>query len=218
VFERVELRVRDFEASRRFYATVLGALPLGPTQRDADGRALAWGDFALAPARDGEPATRGLHLGFSAPSHEAVDAFWQAGLRAGHREDGPPGLRPQYVADYYGAFLLDPDGNSAEAVHHGGVRGDGTVDHLWIRVADLAAARSWYAALAPAAGWHVRDSDETRVRVEGPGPAGSFALVADGQPPTAAAHLAVVASDPARAETYRDPDGNRVELLAPPPR
>ena len=60
--------------------------------------------------------TRGLHVGFRAPSREAVDAFWQAGIDAGYRDDGAPGPRTAYGPDYYGGFLLDPDGNSAEAV------------------------------------------------------------------------------------------------------
>src|SRR3954447_9929596 len=196
MFERVELRAGDLAASRRFYTTVLGALPIAPTERDADGRGIGWRGLALEQADAQHPPTRHLHIGFAAPSREAVDAFWEAGLRAGHPNDGPPGLRPQYVHDYYGAFLLDPDGNSAEAVHFGEMRRDGAVDHLWIRVADLAAARAWYAALAPAAGWSVRDLDAPRAHVERPGAGGSFALVADGQPPTEHAHLAVAAADP----------------------
>jgi hypothetical protein len=61
--------------------------------------------------------TRGLHVGFRAPSREAVDAFWQAGIDTGYRDVGAPGRRTVYGPDYYGGFLLDPDGNSAEAVH-----------------------------------------------------------------------------------------------------
>lgn len=214
VFARVELRVADLAASRRFYETVLGALPAGAVRREDGGGAIAWGDFALAPVRDGETPTRNLHVGFAAPSREAVDAFWEAGIRAGARDDGPPGLRPQYTAEYYGGFLRDPDGNSAEAVHFEAVREDGVVDHVWIRVADLAAAREWYGALAPAAGWRLRDAGPARVQVETARPTGSFALVADGLP-TATACFAIPAADPALAGLYRDPDGNRVELCAP---
>jgi catechol 2,3-dioxygenase-like lactoylglutathione lyase family enzyme len=87
-----------------------------------------------------------------------LGAFWRAGVDAGYRDDGSPGPRPQYTADYYGAFLLDPDGNSAEAVHHGGLRRGGTIDHLWVRVADVAAARRSYEAVAARAG----------LRLEGP--------------------------------------------------
>jgi hypothetical protein len=59
--------------------------------------------------------TRGLHVGFRAPSREAVDAFWQAGIDAGYRDDGAPGPRPVCGPDHHGG-LLDPDGNCAEAV------------------------------------------------------------------------------------------------------
>ena len=84
----------------------------------------AWNDFSLAPASAERPVTRRLHIGFAAPSRAHVDEFWKAGTAAGYRDDGAPGLRPQYSDDYYGAFLLDPDGNSAEAVHHGSLRGE----------------------------------------------------------------------------------------------
>jgi hypothetical protein len=143
-----------------------------------------------------------------------VDAFWQAGVRAGYRDDGRPGLRSQYLTDYYGGFVLDPDGNSVEAVHHAGVRRDGIVDHLWIRVADLGAAHAWYAARASAAGWRTRVADATRVQVEPVTGRGTFALVADDRPATRHAHLAVSAAGLSVAMGERDLDGNRVELLA----
>ena len=99
------------------------------------------------------PVTRGLHVGFGAPSREAVDAFWRAGVEAGYRDDGPPGPRPEYGPDYYAAFLLDPDGNSAEAVRHARVAAGVVVDHLWIRTADLAASAAFYDAIAHHAGF-----------------------------------------------------------------
>jgi len=75
--------------------------------------------------------TRGLHVGFRARDRAQVDAFWQAGIDAGYRDDGAPGPRTHYGSTYYGGFLLDPDGNSVEAVH--GDRQDavpaGRVDH-----------------------------------------------------------------------------------------
>ena len=213
MFAQVEIRAADLAVSRRFYTTVLGAVPIAPTERDADGRGIAWRDFTIAPSDARHPPTSGLHLAFAAPSREAVNAFWEAGLHAGYANDGPPGRRPQYVDDYYGAFLLDPDGNSAEAVFHAGVRRDGAIDHLWIRVADLGAARDWYGALTPAVGWRVRDVDATRAQVERAGEPGSFALVGDGRPRTRHAHLAVAAADPASAGAHHDPDGNRVELV-----
>ena len=100
------------------------------------------------------PVTRGLHVGFRAPTRAAVDAFWQAGIDAGYRDDGAPGPRTVYGPDYYGGFLLDPDGNSAEAVHDERERPvpDGRIDHLWIRVRDLAASKRFYTTIAPHAG------------------------------------------------------------------
>lgn len=133
MFERVTLTVSDLEASRRFYATVLGAIG-----RDE------WEELTLEP---GDAVTRNLHIGFGARSRAEVDAFWHAGVDAGYASDGEPGERPQYTEGYYGAFLLDPDGNSAEAVHHAGVRTDGAIDHLWIRVSDLEAAGAHYRSL-----------------------------------------------------------------------
>jgi catechol 2,3-dioxygenase-like lactoylglutathione lyase family enzyme len=58
------------------------------------------------------------HVAFMVSDMAAVDAFHAAALAAGGRDNGPPGLRPEYHAGYYGAFVLDPDGNNVEAVHH----------------------------------------------------------------------------------------------------
>lgn len=66
-----------------------------------------------------EDATRGtLHIALPAPDRASVDAFYAAGIAAGGVDNGPPGLRPHYHADYYGAFVLDPDGHNIEAVCH----------------------------------------------------------------------------------------------------
>jgi catechol 2,3-dioxygenase-like lactoylglutathione lyase family enzyme len=62
------------------------------------------------------PAVRGVHVAFGARTTEQVDAFHAAALAAGGTDNGAPGLRPQYRSDYYGAFVLDPDGNNIEAV------------------------------------------------------------------------------------------------------
>src|SRR5687767_8477046 len=128
MFDHVTIRVSDRAASERFYDTVVATLGLG---RGGDEHYAEWGDFSLAAAHGEKPVTRRLHIGFAAPSREHVDAFWRAGMAAGYRDDGAPGPRPQYGPDYYGGFLLDPDGNSVEAVHHETVRA-GTIDHLWV--------------------------------------------------------------------------------------
>src|SRR4051794_19472527 len=115
VFDHVAIAVADLAASERFYRTVLSTLGAEPSHADAE--LVEWEDWDIGPADPDHPLTRGLHVGFRAPSREAVDAFWQAGIDAGYRDDGAPGPRTVYGADYYGGFLLDPDGNSAEAVH-----------------------------------------------------------------------------------------------------
>ena len=192
VFDRVTIRVSDLDASRRFYETLLG-----------DG----WGNFGIAPA--GEP-TRHLHVAFIANSRGGVDAFWQRGVDAGYESDGEPGFRPQYDRDYYGAFLLDPDGNSVESVYHGRVRsGAGSIDHLWIGVRDLAAShRFWQTVAVPL---RLRFGNELPERFHLAARGRSFAIVADGRPPSENVHLAFPVSPGEPPFTAVDPDGNTIE-------
>jgi catechol 2,3-dioxygenase-like lactoylglutathione lyase family enzyme len=150
VFDQVTLRVADLAASERFYKTVFAPLGIEPTY--AGDELVEWDDFSLAPADGEHPATRGVHVGFVAAGRAIADEFWRAGTAAGYRDDGAPGLRPEYGPDYYGAFLLDPDGNSAEAVHHDGVSANGHIDHLWVRVADVVTSKRFYDTIAPYAG------------------------------------------------------------------
>src|SRR3954454_14274879 len=93
------------------------SVTIGVERSGRDEQYTLWGgDFSLASADNRNTVTRRLHIGFVAPSRVHVDAFWQAGGGAGYRSDGEPGPRPEYGPDYYGGFLLDPDGNSVEAV------------------------------------------------------------------------------------------------------
>jgi catechol 2,3-dioxygenase-like lactoylglutathione lyase family enzyme len=195
VFDHITIRVSDVDASERFYDKVLGAIGLAGAH-----------DFRLAEADDAHPVTRRLHVGFVAASREAVDDFWRAGTEAGYRDDGEPGPRPQYREDYYGGFLLDPDGNSAEAVHHGNLRRGGAIDHLWIRVADVPASKRFYVALAPQAGFRL--ANERPDHLHFAGESGSFSLIAG--TPTEHLHMAFPGD---RAELLRDPDGNTLELV-----
>jgi catechol 2,3-dioxygenase-like lactoylglutathione lyase family enzyme len=121
-----------------------------------------------------------------------VDKFWRALTSAGHPSDGAPGPRPQYSPDYYGAFVLDPDGNSAEAVHHGRLRDDGgAIDHLWIRVSDVASSRRFYETIAPTAGFEVGHDSPERVLFRGY--VASFSIVAG--TPTEGLHVAFPVDD-----------------------
>jgi catechol 2,3-dioxygenase-like lactoylglutathione lyase family enzyme len=194
MFDHVTIRVSNREESERFYNTVLATVGLDSPHSDE--QYAEWGDFSLAEASHEKPVTRRLHVAFWAASRSEADEFWRAGTAAGYRDDGPPGPRPQYGDDYYGAFLLDPDGNSAEAVHHGARRDRGAIDHLWIRVADVAAAKRFYETVAPHAGFRLTHEQVDRVHF---GTAsGSFGLVAGLA--TENLHMAV----PARANATVD--------------
>ncbi len=117
MFDHIGCKVRDIDASARFYRAALGALG---HQVDVDEPAVVAIGPPGAPAlwlyADERMAHSLLHLAFSAGSREAVDAFHGAGLAAGGRDNGPPGVRRDYGPRYYAAFLLDPDGNNVEAV------------------------------------------------------------------------------------------------------
>jgi catechol 2,3-dioxygenase-like lactoylglutathione lyase family enzyme len=149
VFDHVTIRVSDRDASGRFYDTVLGVLGIESEYSDDD--FTEWDDFSLTTASAWSPVTNGLPIGFGASSRERVDEFWELGTGAGYESDGEPGPRPEYGSDYYGGFLLDPDGNSVEAVNFEDVRHG--VDHLWIRVRDVAASKRFYDTIAPHAGF-----------------------------------------------------------------
>jgi catechol 2,3-dioxygenase-like lactoylglutathione lyase family enzyme len=114
LLDHVHLRVRDLEASRRFYA---GALePVGLEIRAGDG----WFAADELFVSDDGPPTTGLHIAFQAEDRATVDRFHAAALAAGGRDNGGPGER-EYHPGYYAAYVLDPDGTNVEAVYHGPV-------------------------------------------------------------------------------------------------
>lgn len=194
MFDHVTIRVSDRAASERFFDTVLRTLGI---EQEGDVNYAEWDDFSLGEAGPGEHVTTGLHIAFVAPTRAHVDDFWRAGTDAGYRDDGAPGWRPQYREDYYGAFVLDPDGNSVEAVHHGAMRGGG-IDHVWIRVADVAASKRFYEVVAPFAGLRLKHDSPSRAQFVGG--TGSFSLV-DGTP-TQPFHLAFPAHENATVDAF----------------
>jgi catechol 2,3-dioxygenase-like lactoylglutathione lyase family enzyme len=196
VFDHVTVRVSDREASRRFYETLLAPLGLGITH--SVDHFDEWDDFGIAEAREDRPVTRRLHVAFVTPSREAVDEAWSAATAAGYASDGAPGPRPQYREDYYGGFVLDPDGNSAEAVHHGAMREGGSVDHLWLRVADVAASTAFYETIAPLTDLFVKPRTPERTQLIGE--TGSFSLVSG--TPTQNVHIAFPAADNATVDEF----------------
>ncbi|MDQ8034178.1 MAG: VOC family protein [Bordetella sp.] len=119
LIDHIQLVVRDLPASRRFYAAVCEALavPWG-----GDGPDFFWIDELFVSSVDSAAACGALtgrhHLAFQARDTAMVEASHRAALAAGGRDNGAPGERP-YHPGYYGAFVLDPDGNNIEAVFHG---------------------------------------------------------------------------------------------------
>ena len=200
MFDHVGLAVSDLAASERFYRTVLSVLGIEPSHADAG--LVEWEDWAIGPVDREHPLTRGLHVGFRAPDRAAVGAFWQAGIHAGHPDGGAPGPRPVYGPDYYGCFLLDPDGNSVEAVHadREGPMPGGCIDHLWLRVRDPQASRRFYTTVAPYAG--LRLAHDAPDRVQFSGPDFSFSLVHDDRPLTEHVHLAFPADEDATVRAF----------------
>ena len=241
MFDHVGVAVTDLPASERFYRTVLSRLGVEPSH--ADPGLVEWEDWALGPTDREHPVTRGLHVGFRAASRRAVDAFWRAGIDAGYRDAGAPGPRATYRPDYYGGFLLDPDGNSVEAVHSERQTPvpDGRIDHLWIRVRDLAASKRFYTTIAPHAGLRLGTDEPDRVQMVGSDY--SFTLTKDERPLTEHVHLAFSAPDDATVQAFHaaaldadyvdnggpgertiyhpgyygafvlDPDGNNIEVV-----
>ncbi|HET7129161.1 MAG TPA: VOC family protein [Gaiellaceae bacterium] len=185
MFDHIEIHVSDLPASRAFYGEALGL----PT---FEGELVEWGDFGVTPVDEEHPLTRNLHIAFGAEDRDAVDAWWNRMTEAGYESDGEPGPRPQYSASYYGAFVLDPDGNSIEAVHHDMSRAR-EIDHLWLRTSDPAAAKQFYETVAPIVGITVRDGKPGHLHMPFGNRRGSFSFV-EGEP-TRHVHLAFGVED-----------------------
>jgi catechol 2,3-dioxygenase-like lactoylglutathione lyase family enzyme len=239
MFDHVGIRVSDRAASEQFYDTVLPLVGLGKSYSEDD--YAEWRDFAVEAFSAEQPVTRRLHIAFFVPERAEVDEFWRTGTDAGYRDDGRPGPRPQYSDDYYGAFLLDPDGNSIEAVHHGRTKERGAIDHPWLRVADLDAAGSFYETIAPFSGFREKLARPERRTFTFEDASGSFTLV-PGEP-SVDVHLAFPATANATVDEFHrtalaagyrdhgrpgerpqyhagyygafvlDPDGNNIEVV-----
>jgi catechol 2,3-dioxygenase-like lactoylglutathione lyase family enzyme len=111
------IRVRDLVESRLFYETVAPTVGLRVRDCAADHFHVTGGERSFALVMD-EPVTENVHLAFPARDRAAVQELHRAALEAGFRDNGAPGERPEYHPGYYGAYVLDPDGNNVEAVFH----------------------------------------------------------------------------------------------------
>ena len=121
IFDHMGYAVGDFDKSAAFYDAALA--PLGIKQISAfdfpGGRVIGYG--AEGPQfwiNSGTALRDHVHLAFTAKSRADVDAFYAGAMAAGGRDNGKPGIRPEYHENYYGAFVLDPDGHNIEAVCH----------------------------------------------------------------------------------------------------
>ncbi len=117
MLDHVSIHVTDLEAAKSFYLAALEPLGYGLVMELPEWKVIGLGvggkaDFWILA--DG--TSKGVHIAFKAENRKAVDDFYAAAIHAGGKDNGKPGLRPEYHVDYYGAFVHDPDGNNIEAV------------------------------------------------------------------------------------------------------
>jgi catechol 2,3-dioxygenase-like lactoylglutathione lyase family enzyme len=238
MFDHITLRVADLAAATRAFGAVLDELEL--TQTTSTPSFSVWGNFALTQTDEEHPIARRVHVAFIAPSPAHVDRFGRAGVDAGFADDGAAGPRPNYADDYFAAFLKDRAGNSFEAVHRGGERPSGNIDHVAIRTGDLEASTAFYSTIGAAAGLTLRRQAAERATFSVGASDGSFFVIAG--EPTQNLHVAFSGDDDdvrrfhadATAAGYRsngepgerpryhagyyaafvlDPDGNNIEVV-----
>jgi catechol 2,3-dioxygenase-like lactoylglutathione lyase family enzyme len=133
VLDHISLRVADYGRSKQFYQAALAPLGYSLAMEAASGAGFRKGYIPSFWIKQGLPPASGaiaepvplegcggpyLHVAFASETRNAVDAFYRAALAAGGRDNGAPGIRAEYHANYYGAFVLDPDGYNIEAVCH----------------------------------------------------------------------------------------------------
>lgn len=122
MFDHVSVVVGDYARSKAFYMQALA--PTGHSQLtelrtgERESAGFCHADGSDLWISQGDAITPPIHIAFRVSSRAAVDAFHEAAIAAGGRDNGAPGLRPHYHANYYGAYVLDPDGHNIEAVCH----------------------------------------------------------------------------------------------------
>jgi catechol 2,3-dioxygenase-like lactoylglutathione lyase family enzyme len=121
MIDHITLHVKDYQTSKRFYLAALAPLGYELIMEFGIHGGLGVGgkpDLWLGSVPAGATVAHSSHVAFVAADHASVDAFYEAALAAGAKDNGPPGPRPHYHAKYYGAFVIDPDGHNIEAVCH----------------------------------------------------------------------------------------------------
>ena len=118
MFDHVVFGVSDYEASKEFFLKALAPIGMTVLAESALGVELSADEkTSLCIRRTGEPSGH-LHLAFVAENRQQVEAFYRAALEAGGKDNGAPGLRPNYTGQYYAAFVIGPDGHNIEVVCH----------------------------------------------------------------------------------------------------
>lgn len=172
MFSHLTVGYTDRAASEAFYAAIMPCLDL--TQQGVSEHYIAYGPapetppwlFALNPFDD-NPATsgNGFHIAFAAESREAVDRFHEQAMAAGGSDEGAPGLRPRYSADYYGAYVRDPAGNKLQAVCYLDGRTASAIgriiSHITLGADDLVSALGFYEPVFSEIGYERLRDEET---------------------------------------------------------
>ncbi|MEK7102944.1 MAG: VOC family protein [Patescibacteria group bacterium] len=119
MFDHITITVKNYDLARSFYEIVLA--PLGYTSLyEEDGIVTGFGEtrpmFWIAQSDKSHPVSANVHLSFSVEDRELVDLFYEQAIKEGGKDNGAPGLRPEYEENYYAAFVIDHDGNNIEAL------------------------------------------------------------------------------------------------------
>ncbi len=238
MFDHVTLRVAALKDATHAFAAALHAL--GIEQTTSTPSLSVWGNFALTQSDEQHPVAQRFHVAFVAPTPAYVERFSRAGVEAGLTDNGPVTPRPDYADDYYTETLKDSAGNTFEAVYRDGDRPRGNIDHVAIRVNDVASSAAFYSTIGPAAGLTIRQQTNDRAAFAVGASDGSFLVIAG--KPTRHIHIAFSGQDDdvrrfhtdATAAGYRsngepgerpryhdgyyaayvlDPDGNNIEVV-----
>jgi catechol 2,3-dioxygenase-like lactoylglutathione lyase family enzyme len=239
MFDHITLRIPDLALMSAAFdlAAVLERLEIEQTTSTPS--LSVWGNFAVTQTDAEHPISRGVRIGFTAPTTAHVDRFAQVGIDIGFADDDAD-ARPDHVAYSYEAFVKDAAGNSFGAVYREGTRPEGNIDHVAIGVSDVEASTAFYSTVGAAAGLTVRRRTPDRTTFSVGAADGSFLVSAGG--PTQNVHIAFSGEDddvrkfhadataagyrsngePAERSRYHagyyaayvlDPDGNNIEVV-----
>ena len=118
MFDHVGFGVSNLEHSRAFFLNALGSIGVSVVMEGPYGVGMGKNSKPSLWIHEATSVSSPMHIAFTAENRNEVDAFYKAALAAGGKDNGAPGLRPHYHADYYGAFVIGPDGHNVEVVCH----------------------------------------------------------------------------------------------------